>query len=112
MSAGLPKYVVVNLSDLDKAFKDGETVNLETVQDKNLLNISGRDARLQLKVSMVLQRLCEATAVGKLCRSETACSNAYCTGHSLIMMSFSALSWEAGRSTDTRVQRQGDSAQQ
>lgn len=50
MSAGLTKYVVVNLSDLDKAFSDGEKVTLDALQQKNILNISGRDTRLQLKV--------------------------------------------------------------
>eukprot|EP00878_Enallax_costatus_P000806 GHUV01000930.1.p1 GENE.GHUV01000930.1~~GHUV01000930.1.p1 ORF type:complete len:247 (+),score=95.48 GHUV01000930.1:103-843(+) len=50
MSAGLAKYVVVNLSDLDKAFADGEKVTLDAIQEKNILNISGRDSRLQLKV--------------------------------------------------------------
>jgi hypothetical protein len=50
MAAGLPKYVVVNLSDLDKSFEAGETVNLEAVKAKGLLNISGRDSQLPLKV--------------------------------------------------------------
>lgn len=50
MGAGLPKYVVVNLDDLEKAFEAGATVNLDTIKEKNLLNISGRDARLPLKV--------------------------------------------------------------
>jgi len=50
MSAGLPKYVTVNLSDLDKAFEEGATVDLQSVQAKKLLNISGRDTKLPLKV--------------------------------------------------------------
>ena len=50
MSAGLPKYNVVNLSDLDKAFEAGTTVTLDALTDKHLLNISGREARLPLKV--------------------------------------------------------------
>jgi hypothetical protein len=50
MAAGLPKYVVVNLSDLEKSFEAGETVNLEAVKAKGLLNISGRDSQLPLKV--------------------------------------------------------------
>lgn len=50
MSAGLPKYNVVNLSDLDKSFEAGATVTLEALSDKHLLNISGREARLPLKV--------------------------------------------------------------
>lgn len=50
MSAGLPKFVTVNLSDLEKAFEAGATVDLQSVQDKKLLNISGRDTKLPLKV--------------------------------------------------------------
>lgn len=50
MSAGLPKYVTVNLSDLEKAFEAGATVDLQSVQDKKLLNISGRETKLPLKV--------------------------------------------------------------
>ena len=50
MSASLPKYVVVNLSDLETAFEAGETVTLEAVKAKGLLNISGRAAKLPLKV--------------------------------------------------------------
>jgi len=50
MSAGLPKYVTVNLSDLEKNFEAGATVDLQSVQDKKLLNISGRDTKLPLKV--------------------------------------------------------------
>jgi hypothetical protein len=50
MSAGLPKYVTVNLSEIEKAFEAGATVDLQTVQDKKLLNISGRETKLPLKV--------------------------------------------------------------
>ncbi|KIZ06434.1 50S ribosomal protein L15 [Monoraphidium neglectum] len=50
MSAGLPKYVVVNLDDLDKAFEAGSEVTLDAIQSKGLLNISGRDTKLGLKV--------------------------------------------------------------
>lgn len=50
MSAGLPKYVVVNLDDLEKNFEAGETVNLQAVKEKGILNISGREAKLALKV--------------------------------------------------------------
>ena len=50
MSAGLPKFVTVNLSDLEKAFEAGATVDLQAVQDKKLLNVSGRDTKLPLKV--------------------------------------------------------------
>ncbi|KAF8060545.1 RPL15 [Scenedesmus sp. PABB004] len=50
MSAGLPKFVVVNLSDLEGAFEAGETVNIASIKAKNILNISGRDTKLPLKV--------------------------------------------------------------
>lgn len=52
MSAGLPKFVTVNLSDLEKSFEAGATVDLAAVQDKKLLNISGRDSNLGLKVRL------------------------------------------------------------
>jgi hypothetical protein len=50
MSAGLAKYVVVNLDDLEKAFEAGSEVDVDAVAAKGLLNISGRDAKLGLKV--------------------------------------------------------------
>lgn len=50
MSAGLPKYVTVNLDDLAAKFSEGETVSLATLQEKKVLNLSGREARLPLKV--------------------------------------------------------------
>lgn len=50
MSAGLPDFVTVNLSDL-KAFSENDTVTLSALQKRNVLNISGRDAKLPLKVS-------------------------------------------------------------
>ena len=51
MSAGIPKYVTVNLQQLNSKYQDGETVDLTTLQEKRLLNLSGREARLPLKVS-------------------------------------------------------------
>ena len=50
MSAGLPKYNIVNLDDLNQKFNDGEEVSLETLQAKRMLNLSGREAKLPLKV--------------------------------------------------------------
>lgn len=50
MSAGLPKHVTVNLSQLEEAFEAGATVDLAAVQAKNILNISGADTKLALKV--------------------------------------------------------------
>lgn len=49
MGAGLPDYVTVNLRDLS-AFAAGEEVTLESLQEKRVLNLSGRDTRLPLKV--------------------------------------------------------------
>lgn len=49
MSAGLPDYVTVNLSDLKK-FVEGEEVSLESLQEKRILNLSGRSTKLPLKV--------------------------------------------------------------
>lgn len=49
MGAGLPDFVVVNLSDLDKHFEAGAEVCLECIKSK-VLSVSGRDARLPLKV--------------------------------------------------------------
>jgi len=50
MSAGLPKYITVNLSTLSKKFSDGEEVSLESLTQKRMLNLSGREAKLPLKV--------------------------------------------------------------
>lgn len=49
MGAGLPDFVVVNLDDLEKHFAAGEQVSLEQVKAK-IMDVSGRDARLPLKV--------------------------------------------------------------
>ncbi|GAB4812996.1 hypothetical protein N2152v2_000042 [Parachlorella kessleri] len=49
MGAGIPDYIVVNLSDLG-AFGEGDEVSLESLQQRGLLNLSGRDSRLPLKV--------------------------------------------------------------
>ena len=50
MSAGVPKYVVVNLKQISEKFADGEEVNLKTVQEKGLFKLTGRESRLPLKV--------------------------------------------------------------
>lgn len=49
MGAGLPDYVTVNLRDL-KVFAEGEEVTLEALQEKRILNLSGRETKLPLKV--------------------------------------------------------------
>ena len=51
MSAGLPKYNIINLNDLAKKFSEGEEVSIETLQHKRMLNLSGKEAKLPLKVS-------------------------------------------------------------
>ncbi|KAG9160232.1 hypothetical protein Leryth_026508, partial [Lithospermum erythrorhizon] len=51
MKAGLPKYVPVNLKDIEAAgFKEGEEVSLESLKKKGIINPSGRERRLPLKV--------------------------------------------------------------
>ncbi|KAG9160231.1 hypothetical protein Leryth_026508 [Lithospermum erythrorhizon] len=50
MKAGLPKYVPVNLKDIEAAgFKEGEEVSLESLKKKGIINPSGRERRLPLK---------------------------------------------------------------
>lgn len=58
MSAGLPKYITVNLSTLGEKFTDGEEVSLESLTQKRMLNLSGREAKLPLKVLWQLCILC------------------------------------------------------
>ena len=56
MHAGLPKYVPVNLKDIEAAgFEEGDEVSLETLKSKGLINPSGRERRLPLKVRMILE---------------------------------------------------------
>ncbi|KAF9588595.1 hypothetical protein IFM89_013447, partial [Coptis chinensis] len=51
MSAGLPKYVPVNLKDIaDAGFQEGEEVSLESLKKKGLINPSGRERTLPLKI--------------------------------------------------------------
>lgn len=51
MHAGLPKYVPVNLKDIEAAgFQEGDEVSLETLKRIGLINPSGRERRLPLKV--------------------------------------------------------------
>jgi large subunit ribosomal protein L15 len=54
MGAGLPDFVVVNLSDLEKNFAAGAEVTLEAVKDQ-VLSVSGREASLPLKVRVWLR---------------------------------------------------------
>ncbi|KAG2261493.1 hypothetical protein Bca4012_013764 [Brassica carinata] len=51
MRSGLPKYVPVNLKDIETAgFEDGDEVSLETLKQKGLINPSGRERKLPLKI--------------------------------------------------------------
>ncbi|KAG5532423.1 hypothetical protein RHGRI_026904 [Rhododendron griersonianum] len=51
MRAGLPKHVPVNLKDIEAAgFQEGEEVSLESLKTKGLINPSGRERRLPLKI--------------------------------------------------------------
>eukprot|EP00271_Cylindrocystis_brebissonii_P009536 TRINITY_DN24490_c0_g1_i1.p1 TRINITY_DN24490_c0_g1~~TRINITY_DN24490_c0_g1_i1.p1 ORF type:complete len:265 (-),score=39.34 TRINITY_DN24490_c0_g1_i1:272-1066(-) len=50
MGAGLPKHVAINLDDISESFSDGEEVSLESLKEKRIINPSGRDRRLPLKV--------------------------------------------------------------
>ncbi|XP_065880711.1 large ribosomal subunit protein uL15c [Euphorbia lathyris] len=51
MRAGLPKFVPVNLKDIEElGFQEGEEVSLETLKEKGLINPSGRERRLPLKI--------------------------------------------------------------
>ncbi|KAL3141977.1 50S ribosomal protein L15 [Trebouxia sp. C0010 RCD-2024] len=50
MSAGVPKYITVNLSTLGAKFSDGDEVSLESLTQRRMLNLSGREAKLPLKV--------------------------------------------------------------
>ncbi|GAV78341.1 Ribosomal_L18e domain-containing protein [Cephalotus follicularis] len=51
MHKGVPKYVPVNLKDIEEAgFVEGDEVSLETLKEKGLINPSGRERRLPLKI--------------------------------------------------------------
>ncbi|KAD7478774.1 hypothetical protein R6Q59_005463 [Mikania micrantha] len=51
MHSGLSKYVPVNLKDIENAgFQEGEEVSLESLKEKGLINPSGRERRLPLKI--------------------------------------------------------------
>ena len=49
MGAGLPDFVTVNVRDLN-AFDEGPEITLDLLKEKRILNLSGRDARLPLKI--------------------------------------------------------------
>ena len=49
MGAGLPDFVVVNLTDLEKNFAVGAEISLDTIKEQ-VLSVSGRDTSLPLKI--------------------------------------------------------------
>lgn len=52
MHAGLPKFVPVNLKDIVAAgFKEDDEISLESLKEKGLINPSGRERKLPLKVA-------------------------------------------------------------
>ncbi len=57
MSAGLQDYVTINLSTLASAFGADEVVTIGALQEKRILNLSGREAKLPLKVRVWMQSL-------------------------------------------------------
>jgi hypothetical protein len=67
MSAGVPDYVTVNLSDLEK-FGEGEEVTLEALQAKRVFTISGRSKKLPLKVGVRVRARAEFFLGGVSCR--------------------------------------------
>mmetsp|Transcript_53364 Transcript_53364/g.169665 ORF Transcript_53364/g.169665 Transcript_53364/m.169665 type:complete len:101 (-) Transcript_53364:505-807(-) len=84
MGAGLPKYVTVNLSDLD-CFEAGETVNLETLQAKSVFNISGRESKLPLKV-LGKGELKNGVTIAAACFSESAKAKIEAAGGSMTVV--------------------------
>ncbi|KAG0487136.1 hypothetical protein HPP92_009231 [Vanilla planifolia] len=51
MRAGLPKFVPVNLKDIEAAgFQEGDVVSLESLKEKGVINPSGRERKLPLKI--------------------------------------------------------------
>ncbi|XP_072972563.1 large ribosomal subunit protein uL15c [Typha angustifolia] len=51
MHAGLPKFVPVNLKDIANAgFQEGDEISLESLKARGLINPSGRERRLPLKI--------------------------------------------------------------
>ena len=51
MSAGVQDFVTINLDTLAAAFDADDKVTIATLQAKRILNLSGREARLPLKVT-------------------------------------------------------------
>ncbi|KAE8770926.1 50S ribosomal protein L15, chloroplastic [Hordeum vulgare] len=55
MHIGLPKYVPFNLRDIVQGgFKDGDEISLESLKSRGLINPSGRERKLPLKVQPIM----------------------------------------------------------
>ncbi|XP_010916169.1 large ribosomal subunit protein uL15c [Elaeis guineensis] len=51
MHAGLPKFVPINLKDIEDAgFREGDEISLESLKSKGLIKPSGRERKLPLKI--------------------------------------------------------------
>jgi len=50
MSSGLKDYSTVNLADCERSFRENDTVTLEALRRLRIINCSGRDRMLPLKV--------------------------------------------------------------
>merc|ERR1711935_572190 len=50
MKSGVPSFVVINIEDIEQAFSTGEEVNLDVLKRKRLINSSGGERNLTLKV--------------------------------------------------------------
>ena len=50
MPAGVADFNVLNLYDVKDKFREGEEVSLQTLKQKRIFNLSGREAKLPLKV--------------------------------------------------------------
>ena len=82
MSAGIPRFVTVNLQQLNTKFQDGEQVDLDTLQQKGLLNLSGREASLPLKVCFTTHS-CTCSLVLQTCSRGASRSLSEGKGHVL-----------------------------
>lgn len=52
MPAGRKKFVTVNVSTLERRFSEGDVVDLETLKEKRIINASGKERKLPLKVQI------------------------------------------------------------
>ncbi|KAK7293733.1 hypothetical protein RJT34_16606 [Clitoria ternatea] len=70
MHAGLPKYVHVNLRDIEEAeFQDGEEVSLATLKEKRTIHPSRRERKLPLKYNAT-KTIKQARSIQELARKK------------------------------------------